>query len=164
MLNQQQPWPPLSDAEQKAEKLATGTLIILWLVPFFYFILLPERIPIHFDGAGNPDGWGSRYLIFLLPGIGLAIHFFMGLISRQHDMMNFPVPRTPENEAALIQLTRLQLRYTKTLINILFTYLAWGMIQVGLEKMDNLPVWPIIFVVIIILGMSIYYYREAKIM
>ena len=33
---------------------------------------LPERIPIHFDLAGTPNGWGSRVSFLILPAIGIA--------------------------------------------------------------------------------------------
>ena len=34
---------------------------------------LPQRIPVHFDLFGRPDGWGPRWMIFLLPLISLFL-------------------------------------------------------------------------------------------
>jgi uncharacterized membrane protein len=162
MPNDKKNWPVASEAEQNAEKLVIATLIILWLLPLFYFNSLPERIPLHFDGSGNPDSWGSRYTIFVLPAIGTVLYFFMTLMGKHHNLMNFPVQRTPENEEALIQMTRLQLRYTKLLVNLLFIYIVWGMVQIALEKASTMAIWPIFFFVGIILLMTGYYYREAR--
>ncbi len=56
-------------------------VIILSLI-FIPFILgwifwgrLPEEVPIHWDGNGNPDGYGHKAInLFMIPGITLAIN------------------------------------------------------------------------------------------
>ncbi|MCB0635323.1 MAG: DUF1648 domain-containing protein [Lewinella sp.] len=162
MPNEKKHWPAASSAEQTAEKLAIATLILLCLIPLFYFMSLPDRIPLHFDGTGTPDSWGSRYTIFILPGIAVVMYFLLSLFGKQHDMMNFPIQRTPENEEALIQLTRLQLRYTKVILHLLFIYLVWGIIRMSLEQADTLAMWPVFIFIGLILLMVLYYYREAN--
>ena len=34
---------------------------------------LPETIPVHFGLSGEADGWGSRWMIFLMPVIAMLI-------------------------------------------------------------------------------------------
>lgn len=46
-------------------------------LPFLYLATiyggLPERVPIHFDWRGEPDGWGPKYILWLLPTIGVTL-------------------------------------------------------------------------------------------
>lgn len=35
---------------------------------------LPEAIPLHYNGRGQPDDWGNKTMIWLLPGLGLALY------------------------------------------------------------------------------------------
>ena len=41
---------------------------------------LPARIPIHFGFRGEPDGWGSRGMIWLLPIISVLMVAFLSVI------------------------------------------------------------------------------------
>ena len=47
----------------------------LWWRAAAWYPRLPERIPIHFDIAGKPDGWAVRSLVtwFSLPGLSLVM-------------------------------------------------------------------------------------------
>jgi uncharacterized membrane protein len=60
-------------------------LIVLTLLPVIYLAiswnLLPESMPIHFDAAGQPNGYGSRWTYVLLP-VGL---YFMMLVLPKID-------------------------------------------------------------------------------
>lgn len=161
-MKQKPSWPAVSDRERTAEKLAIATLVALILLPFFYYWQLPQRIPMHFGATGEPDNWGHRLTIFLLPLIALGLYVMMTLVGKRPGMMNFPTKKTPENEAALIEITRLQLRYTKMLVNLLFLYLTWGIIRIALAQATTLPMWPVWVFIGLIFLMVYYFYREAK--
>ncbi|TXF88924.1 DUF1648 domain-containing protein [Neolewinella aurantiaca] len=49
------------------------TSLLFVFLPFIYLASiyggLPEQIPIHFDWRGQPDGWGPKYILWLLPTI-----------------------------------------------------------------------------------------------
>jgi len=49
--------------------------IISLLAALFVFPNLPNRIPTHFNVFGAPDNFGSRWTIFLLPGIIFLLQF-----------------------------------------------------------------------------------------
>ncbi|HEX8320402.1 DUF1648 domain-containing protein [Longimicrobium sp.] len=70
---------------EKPLRLATlGLLAALYAGSAAAYPRLPERIPIHFDLAGNPDGWASTSLLswFLLPLIATAMAGFLFVIGR----------------------------------------------------------------------------------
>ena len=64
---------------------------------------LPPTIPMHFNLRGDPDGWGERAWILVLPATALAVFAMMTAIERfmvraPHDpMFNYPWPITEAN-------------------------------------------------------------------
>lgn len=53
---------------------------IIWIIAVLGLVLaaavlplLPETVPVHFDAAWNPDRWGSRWELLLLPGVLLLL-------------------------------------------------------------------------------------------
>jgi uncharacterized membrane protein len=61
--------------EKPLRLAALGLLAVLYAGSAAAYPSLPERIPIHFDLAGNPDGWARTSLLswFLLPLIATAV-------------------------------------------------------------------------------------------
>lgn len=47
--------------------------IVSLLLAIIVFPKLPEIIPVHFDATGVPDRYGSRWSIFIFPGINLIM-------------------------------------------------------------------------------------------
>jgi uncharacterized membrane protein len=52
---------------------------------------LPDRIPTHFDAAGNPDGWGRPGMLWLVPVMATAIYLLMTWVARFPSAFNFPI-------------------------------------------------------------------------
>ncbi|MEL7163385.1 MAG: DUF1648 domain-containing protein, partial [Bacteroidota bacterium] len=55
--------------------------LFMVFLPFIYLATiyggLPAEIPIHFDWRGEPDGWGPKAVLWLLPFTGLFLSFFI---------------------------------------------------------------------------------------
>lgn len=66
-----------------AAVLAAAMSVVAWL-------LLPDRVPLHFDGSGDPDRWGSRVEAVITLGAvkaGMVLMFWA---------LTAWVPRAPE--------------------------------------------------------------------
>lgn len=57
---------------------------------------LPEKIPVHFNAAGEINRWGDKSEIFILPGVGMALYLLITLISHFPSSWNVPVESTEE--------------------------------------------------------------------
>lgn len=73
-------------------------ILILWIYTLLKYSKLPKIIPIHFGFDGNPDNFGSKYFIFLLPILALLLYFFLGYNVK--EINNYPVEITKENKDA----------------------------------------------------------------
>lgn len=58
---------------------------------------LPERIPIHFDAQGRPDGYGSRLTIFIVFIIQISLAIGLWFLARIPHWHNYMVKITEEN-------------------------------------------------------------------
>lgn len=146
----------LSSHDHVVEFLGLSFMIILIAIPIFYYNQLPERIPTHFNTAGEPDGYGGKTSLFLLPAIGFLMYILLTVLAAFPHIYNFPVKITTENAEVQYRLATRLLRVLKTVILILFSFISWMTVRaaagsvLGLGKMF-LPVFFIlIFGVVII--------------
>jgi len=57
-----------------AGELAAAIAILLSvLIIVQFWAVLPDRIPIHFGFSGQPDAWGDKVMIWLLPAVAAII-------------------------------------------------------------------------------------------
>jgi len=62
--------------------------LVLWILIFLPYVYLatiwnklPERVPTHFNLAGNPDDWSGKTTLLFLPGaLGIGIYLLMLVI------------------------------------------------------------------------------------
>lgn len=68
---------------------------------------VPDRIPIHWDADGNPDGWAPKTVgLLLLPAVGLLVSLIVSWAVRKGD-----APRTADALAAGFGLFHAGLQY-----------------------------------------------------
>ncbi len=132
-------WPKSSLEIGLETAAALGLLTMLYAI-IKYWPLLPETIPHHFDVSGKSDAWGGKWILWLLPGISLAIYIGLTVLSQYPHIYNYPWPITEQNAAAQYHLARTLIGALKTGIVLIFAYLQWQIIQVALGKGEGLGV------------------------
>lgn len=91
---------PVSDTEIWLHRSAFALIGLTVMLIIFYYGQLPERIPIHFDINGNPDGWSKKAMLWILPAIFVGTVVMLQVISKMSpDNFNYPVQITEENAA-----------------------------------------------------------------
>jgi uncharacterized membrane protein len=111
------------------EFVAFAFLLILIILPLVYFKTLPETVPVHFNSAGQPDGYGSRSSLMLLPLIGAFMYLLMTILEAFPHIYNFPVEITPENAHIQYQIATRLIRVLKTVILVLFSFISYQTIK-----------------------------------
>ena len=124
----------LTAPDWAVEFVGLAMLILLLILPLIYLPQLPERIPIHFNGAGTPDGYGNKSSIWFLPAVGAFMYFLLTGLSAFPQIYNFPVKITEKNAFVQYRLATRFIRILKTLILILFVYLTYQTINSALQK------------------------------
>lgn len=55
-------------------------IVVSFLVVFYGILTLPPTIPIHFDMNGNPDSYGSKFTLLILPIVALLTYLGVPII------------------------------------------------------------------------------------
>jgi uncharacterized membrane protein len=90
---------------------------------------LPDRIPTHFDLAGNPTSWGSPHALYLLPAIAIVISLLLALVNRNPASFRYPVRVNPQNRDRLYALGRQTMAFLAAEISLLFATLQWSFLH-----------------------------------
>ena len=144
------------------EKLANSIGVASIMGMILYIALgwsaLPENIPIHFNAAGEVDGWGSNWSVIILPFVTIALHIFMELIERKPHIHNYPERLTEQKAAQFYKESCQTLNLTKNVTTMMFAYIAIRSVLVALEKVHGLGavimgIFLLILVFVIIRGM-----------
>lgn len=61
----------------KRELIFLPMLILPLMYIAYIWGQLPDRIAIHFGFDGTPNGWGSKWMIFILPGSNIAAYLLI---------------------------------------------------------------------------------------
>jgi len=77
--------------------LLVGASFVLLI---YYYPQLPERMPVHWNPAGEPDGWERKSLssVFFLPALGIYLHAIFLVLKHDiaHAKMTLPDTHTEE--------------------------------------------------------------------
>lgn len=137
--------------------IQAGTLLYL----IFIWNRLPEEIPMHYNGAGEIDGYGSRFTIWLCPAAMLLMYQFMGLVDRHPSWWNTSVTVTRANAGRVYKVMKDMIVTFKLILVLIFSY-----ISLWTATGRNLGVWflpavlALTFLPIIIFGIRLF--RAAK--
>lgn len=122
------------------DSLAIVSLILAWWVALSSYPRLPERIPVHFGLSGEADGWGRRWMIFLMPLIAtliVALDWF--IFTRLKGSSKMPAAMELPLHLMMLELT------------LLFAYITWRTTEVAFERAKGLGVW---FLPVVLLGIT----------
>ena len=155
---------PLSTSEILVEIAALVGVLLTVVVIVQSWPTLPDTIPTHFGVSGQPDAWGSRVSLWLLPGISiLLVYIPLTIFSRFPHIGNYPWNITEENAETQYQLARSMMGWLKAEIVWFMAYTIWKTIQVSQGQAAGLgtaSLW--IFLLLMFLTPAIYFYRAYR--
>jgi hypothetical protein len=102
---------------------------------------LPERIPVHFNLAGQPDRWEGKQQLLLLLGVQVFVYVVLTIVRRFPRLWNMPFQLTPENREAQLALAAGLLDGMKAAVCGVFAVILWGTVETALGRAPGLPPW-----------------------
>lgn len=122
---------PLDPLDHLIEALALAGWLTLLALTVALWPTLPQRLPLHFDAAGRPDGWGARSSFLTLPILGTVLYAALTVVRRFPHAYNYPWPITAANAERQYRLARRMIAAIKAIAVWLFAGLLWGTAQVA---------------------------------
>ncbi|WP_431808668.1 DUF1648 domain-containing protein [Lysinibacillus sphaericus] len=148
--------PILTLPKTKYEKCLDVIGSGLFTVSILFIILqwgnLPEEIPAHFNAKGEVDRWGSKIEVLILPGIGIFMWIFLGLLEKAPHMHNYPARLNERNVEAFYLNSRRLCNEVKNFCVILFAIISCEIVLVALGKIEGLGWW---FLPVVLIGTGI---------
>ncbi|WJY26240.1 MULTISPECIES: DUF1648 domain-containing protein [Sporosarcina] len=127
------------------DRMCDAVGLVLFAGSIIYSIVmwpqLPENVPIHFNGAGEADGYGSKWILMLMPLLGIGLFALLGFLERHPEWHNYLKPVTEENAERLYTASRTLLNRIKNLTLVLFAQIQLDIVRVPLGKSAGLGIW-----------------------
>ncbi len=107
----------------------------------FYWNALPDEVPIHFNGSGEVDGYGSKWVLLLMPMIGVGMLALLGFLERHPEWHNYPQRLSEDNALRFYTHSRTMLNRVKNVTLVLFAQIQVDIVRVPLGERDGLSIW-----------------------
>jgi uncharacterized membrane protein len=153
---------PFEPLDVIVEIITISLLVLLIIYTFISFQEMPDTVPTHFNAQGEPDSFGSKNMMWLLPGIGLAIYIVFSILNRYPHLHNYNVNITEQNALKNYRLSTRVLRFTLLFIMLLFIYIEYAIISYVNDHSNVFGSWflPIIIVVSLIIPIFIFIHSK----
>ncbi|MDN4166082.1 DUF1648 domain-containing protein [Cytophagales bacterium LB-30] len=129
---------PLQLSDWILESFALVALLFTVYVVFKHYGALPDTIPSHYNAMGEPDDFRSKSLLFVLLGISVFQYLLLTGLSRIPHHFNYLEEITPENAYSQYSKALKIVRISKLGVVLLFGYILWQTIQIGLGNAQGL--------------------------
>jgi uncharacterized membrane protein len=113
---------------------------------------LPDRIPVHFDAAGNPNGWDTPGSLILVPVMAVGFYLLLSVVARFSSAFNYPLTVTAENLPRLQALAVDVFAWLKAELVCFLAWIQWGLIQAARHPGQPFAPTPVLVYVAIAWG------------
>jgi Protein of unknown function (DUF1648) len=135
--------------------IAWAAIVALWALTvqaIYGAHPLPARIPIHFDIAGNINGWGGPRTLWLLPIIATFTGALLTLVSRYPQSFNYPVPVTPLTRPRLEAISLSMVAWLRVELASLFLWIQYAIIRSARTGKNALSLLLLLFAIACVLA------------
>lgn len=142
----------LSFSDKLMNWASWAILAAMWVLVSFHYTNLPNTIPIHYNLAGTPDGYGHKGLIWLLPLLGSLQLGMLSILNQHPESFNYYGEITSENAPQQYAMATRTLRYVKLVVIALFGILAYQGISVAQGERAGISGWAMSIFAVAIVG------------
>jgi uncharacterized membrane protein len=137
-------------------------LAALWVYTFMVIGDLPDTIPVHFNFNNEPDNWGSKHTLWVLPGVATVILGLFDTIKHYPDNLNYPVRITEANKARQQSLSLGLLSTIGLVIPFIMLHIVHSVVESVRGDEISLSIWVILAAVFIPIGVYFYLAMKAR--
>lgn len=131
----------LTIIDKTFEILGWVSILAIWVLTISNYRNLPDTIPIHYNGAGHPDGFGGKDHLWVLPLVATILFIGLTILNKFPHVFSYPTNITKDN--ALQQYTNATRmgRYLKFIIVVIFGLIVLQTIRNVNGQTSGLGVW-----------------------
>ena len=147
----------LNQTDKILEIVGWISVVGIWALPLINYSILPEIIPIHFNGAGKANGFGNKTHIFILPIISTLLFIGLTILNKNPHVFNYPSQITKENAVHQYTNATRMMRVLKLVIVLLFGLIIFKTIENVNGNADGLGTWFLPFTIGLFISLTIYF-------
>ncbi len=138
-------------------------ILLLIVLPLYFYPVLPEMIPSHYGFDGVADGFNDKSSIWVLPILGVVMYIGMAVLNKYPHIFNYPKEITEENAESLYRIVGKMIRVLNTLFVCVFAYIMYSSIQTALGNQLGLGGYfaPVLLIVMFT-TMGYFLYKSIK--
>lgn len=125
-----------------------GSIVLLIIV----WSKLPEKVPAHYNAAGEVDRWGSKWELVILPVVGAFNILLMQTFELFPELHNYPRRFNESNAEQFYLNSRRMLNQMKNACFIIFALILFESISISLTWHSGFGKWflPIVISIVFI--------------
>jgi uncharacterized membrane protein len=136
--------PKIKIKKSKLEMIMNGLSVLMIAGTIIYIASvwpeLPDKMPSHFNAAGEPDDWSGKGSVLILPIISSLMFMLLYFVAKFPHIHNYPVKVTEENAERLYTISNRMLVILNFEMVFFLNLGAWETVKVGFGK-DGLGLW-----------------------
>lgn len=158
--------PKLDIPKSTFQKVFDVITMIVFAAGIFHLLAvwgqLPDRVPAHYNAAGEVDRWGSKWELVILPAIAVIIAIFMTFLEKHPEWHNY-MNLNENNIEFQYKNSVLFLNVIKNECVLLFVYVSWNIAEVALGNAESIgSLFLPIFLVTLFGSMAFFIVRSIK--
>lgn len=153
---------PRTRLEIYCEVVAAIAVAFVFIYLTATWTTLPDKVPTHFNFAGTPDQWGSKYSLLLLLGVTFVLYAGLSILSRFPHIYNYPFALTEKNRPRQYLLARQMMTALKAELVFVFVFITWQTTNVALGNAADLTAWFTPVFLVVVFGTIIIYFVKAR--
>ncbi|MBV6647233.1 MAG: DUF1648 domain-containing protein [Cyclobacteriaceae bacterium] len=130
--------PVMSFLDWALEIVGALLLAATWYLLLTNYTALSDQVPIHYDFWGNPNIYGDKELVWLVPILLTAMYIGIYFLHKIPHLLNYPIPVTKTNAAQLYKINLRTLRALRVLIAGQILYGKIGLISISNGQFSKL--------------------------
>ena len=121
---------------------------------------LPDIIPFHFNLNGEPNQFGSKYIMWVNVAVSVLIYMLMGVVSKFPETFNYPSQKNNKEEQ--FKLGAKLMRSFRACVLLFLTIVTCVEIRSAYMGSAKGAIWLVGIVVIILAGNLIWFFTQWK--
>ena len=151
----------LSNAQKIFQLIEWIALVLLVLLPAYYYSSLPDLVPRHFGINGLPDAYAGKMMIWFSPITGLMT-YLMCVVANYTVMGHLKNKSDSQEINEKMHTTINMMNKIKLFLLFIFVYLTYSTIQVALGNAAGLGSWFVYIILIGLIGIIAYFFVKKK--
>lgn len=129
--------PKRSNSDWLREAVSAAALAFACVDVGIHWSIVPERIPVHFDAAGNPNAWGGKTMLLYLLATTVGMVILLTVAETRQRLINIPM-KVDRNSPEVRRLLRSMVITLKSVITISFAWIVDSTMRTALGEAAGL--------------------------